>query len=280
MASIAFRNRLGRRLGAFTNCRSLLTGARGLEIGGPSEIFGRAGIFPVYPLLACLDNCDFAGETIWHGEGPDGSAFVFDPDRPPGRRLVRDGTALEGIEDGAYDVVLSSHTIEHIANPLRALEEWRRVVGPRGLVVLVVPHLENTVDHRRPVTTLEHLEADHEQGMPETDTTHIREFIELADLSRTPELPSRETFEQRTLANVEHRAVHHHVFDTELVARMLDRAGFELIALEPALPFHIVAVARRCPAAPRNDGFISPSAPWRSTSVFRRDRARGQTRRS
>ena len=38
-------------------------------------------------------------------------------------------TSLDGIDDASYDVVLASHTLEHIANPLRALSEWRRVVG-------------------------------------------------------------------------------------------------------------------------------------------------------
>jgi len=271
MATLALRNRLGRRLRSFEVCQLLLEQARGLEIGGPSAIFARDGILPVYPLLAGLDNCDFAGETIWHGDEAEGSPFAYDGDRAPGRRFVRDATALTGIDDASYDVVLSSHTLEHIANPLRALAEWRRVVGAAGHLVLVVPHLENTVDHLRPVTTLEHLESDLARSTPEDDETHVREFIELADLGRAPELPSREAFERRTRANLEHRAIHHHVFDTDLVGRLLHRAGFQLLALEPALPFHIVAVARVCDR-PDNDAFTSADAEWRRTSTFRRDR--------
>ena len=81
-------------------------------------------------------------------------------------RLIRDATSLDGIEDASYDVVLASHTLEHIANPLLALSEWRRVVGADGHLVLVLPHLENTFDHRRPVTTLEHIEADFAASTP------------------------------------------------------------------------------------------------------------------
>ena len=33
---------------------------------------------------------------------------------------------------------------------LRALAEWKRVVGAEGHLILVVPHLENTFDHRAP----------------------------------------------------------------------------------------------------------------------------------
>jgi ubiquinone/menaquinone biosynthesis C-methylase UbiE len=185
---------------------------------------------------------------------------------------VRDATALDGIADGSYDIVLSSHTLEHVADPLRALAEWRRVVGTAGHVVLVVPHLENTFDHLRPVTTLEHLESDFARSIAEDDDTHVREFLELYDLTREPECLSRQAFEQRTRDYVENRTIHHHVFDTELLVRLLDRAGFHLIAVETALPFHIVAVAAVRGSAPDNGPFLSATAGWRRRSVFRRDR--------
>lgn len=282
MASLMLRHRLRRPLAAFGPCRELLAGARGLEIGGPSAIFARDGILPVYPLLASLDGCDYADRTLWHGEGAEGAAYVYDPERPPGRRLVRDATALEGIADGAYDAVLSSHTLEHVANPLLALREWKRVVRPDGALLLVVPHVQNTVDHRRPVTTLDHLVADEASGTPETDTTHLDDFVELADLSRAPEVENRDEFVRRTLDNAVHRAAHHHVFDTELVALSLDRAGWELVALEPALPFHVVALARASAGVPDNAPFLTASASWRETSVFARDRrsAQAQSRRA
>jgi SAM-dependent methyltransferase len=274
MARIALRHRLGRHLHVLATCRPLLEGASGLEIGGPSAIFARDGILPLYPLLGRLDNCDFSGETLWHGDAAHGSPFRFDPDREPGRQFVRDATALDGIADGSYDVVLSSHTLEHVANPLRALAEWRRVVGNDGHVVLVVPHLEHTIDHRRPVTTLEHLESDFARSVAEDDDTHVREFLDLSDLTRDPERLSRQAFERRTLAYAENRAIHHHVFDTELLVRLLDRADWQFVAVETALPFHIVAVARTCVDAPDNGEFLAADAEWRRTSVFRRDRRR------
>ncbi len=272
MARIAVRNRLGRPVRAYDVCRPFVGEARGLEIGGPSAVFARNGILPLYPHLARLDNCDFAGETIWHGDTADGSPFTFDPEREPGMRYVRDATALEGIEDASYDLVLSSHTLEHVANPLRALAEWKRVLRDGGHLVLVLPHLENTFDHLRPVTTLRHLEDDAERSTSEDDDTHVREFIELCDLSRVPERLSREEFAQRTLDYVDNRTVHHHVFDTELVVHMLDRAGFQLVAVDTALPFHIVTVATVDGYVTDNGPFFSADADWRRRSVFRRDR--------
>ncbi len=271
MTRVAWRNRFGPPLRAYDVCRPLVERRRGLEIGGPSAIFSRDGALPLYPLLEQLDDCDFAGDTIWHGQAADGSPFHYDDRRPPGRRFVREATALDGIADGAYDVVLSSHTLEHVANPLQALSEWQRVVATGGQLVLVVPHLENTFDHRREVTTLAHIEDDFAQGTGEDDTTHIEEFVALCDLSRVPDSLSREAFEERTRDQT-NRTVHHHVFDTELVVRLLDRAGCQLLWVETALPFHIVAVARTAAREPDNDRFLSNSADWRRTSVFRHDR--------
>ncbi len=271
MARLALQHRLGRRLRLYDDCRAIVQGARGLEIGGPSAVFSRSGLLPVYPLLEGLDNCDFSGETIWHGRAGEGEPFVYDPDRPAGRRFIRSATSLHGLEDGSYDVILASHTLEHVANPLLALAEWRRVVGPAGHVVLVLPHYENTFDHRRPVTTLAHLEADFADSVGEDDDTHVAEFIELCDLGRVPEELTHEAFKSRTVAFVENRSLHHHVFDTELVVRLLDRAGFRLLGVETALPFHIAVLARADDGS-GNGPFLTGDAKWRRTSVFRRDR--------
>lgn len=272
MARLAWQNRFGGSLQSYEICRPLVDGRHGIEIGGPSAIFARDGALPLYPLLGQLDNCDFSGETIWHGEAAESTQFTYDDERRPGRRFIRDATSLEVIEDASYDVVLSSHTLEHVANPLQALSEWTRIVGRDGHLVLVLPHLENTFDHRRPLTTLEHIEADFAGSTEESDATHVEEFMELCDLRRVPDRLSREAFAERTRDYATNRTVHHHVFDTELVVRLLDHAGCQILSVETALPFHIVAVARANGREPDNGRFLSRTADWRRTSVFRRDR--------
>jgi hypothetical protein len=128
------------------------------------------------------------------------------------------------------------------------------------------------------VTTLEHIEADFARSTGEDDATHVEEFIELCDLGRVPDRLSREAFAERTRDHAANRTVHHHVFDTELAVRLLDRAGFQLLSVETALPFHIVAVARANAPRPGNAPFLARSAAWRATSVFRRDRQESRTR--
>lgn len=273
MASLAVANRLGRRARMWPEVERALTGARGLEIGGPSPLFRRGAFLPVYEVLGSLDNCHFASDTMWAGSEADGSPFTWDPAKPPGTHLVRDGTDLAGIEGGAYDVVLSCHSLEHIANPLRALAEWKRVVGPDGHLLLVVPHAENTIDRRRPLTTLAHLEDDLARGTGEDDRTHVEEFVRLADFDLEPTGTTREEFRRRQEAFVADRAVHHHVFDTWLVLRLLDRAGYGIVAVGTALPFHAIALACAVGAREGNGALLAADADWVRRSVFRRDRA-------
>jgi len=58
------------------------------------------------------------------------------------RQYIAEATNLGHIASASYDFILSSHTLEHIANPLHALSEWVRVLKEKGLLVLVVPHRE------------------------------------------------------------------------------------------------------------------------------------------
>lgn len=273
MLSVALRNRLHRPLAIWPLLEHALTGKRGLEIGGPSPVFARGGLVPAYAVLTALDNCHFASNTMWHGSEADGSPYRWDGRKPAGTHFVRHGTDLAGIADASYEVVVSSHTLEHIANPLRALAEWARVVGPEGHVLLVVPHAENTIDRRRPLTTLGHLEQDYARGTGEDDDTHLAEFVELADFDVEPTGTTREAFRVRSAAFMADRAVHHHVFDTRLVLRLLDRAGYRILGVDTALPFHIVVLARASGGGDGNQAFLAVDAPWARRSVFRRDRS-------
>jgi SAM-dependent methyltransferase len=271
--ALALRNRLRRRLGIYPLCARLLEGCLCLEIGGPSGFFRHDGPLPIYSLASSVDNCTFAERTVWEGEVEKGRTFSYEESRPPGWQYIAEATDLSSIPGEAYEAVIASHVIEHVANPLAALSEWRRVLRQDGALVLVVPHREMTFDHRRPVTSLEHLVGDHERGVAEDDRTHLAEFLELFDFDRDPERRTREELAQRTARFAENRCLHHHVFDSKLVVRMLDRAGFELVGVETALPFHIVAVARRPPegATAENDAFLAPDATWVRRSCFSTD---------
>jgi len=259
---------------SFRECRDLFRERTGLEIGGPSALFDRYGLFPIYPLLARLDNCNFHFRTIWEGEIQEGPCYQYDRRRGPGYQFVREAADLTGIPSERYQVLLSSHCLEHIANPLKAMREWLRVLVPDGLVVLVVPHRDAACDHRRPVTTLAHMIDDFEQGRDEDDRTHVPEALALHDRDRDAGRPTREEFIQRTEANATNRALHHHVFVSETVAALMDHLGLQILTLEPLRPLHIVAIGQKVPFGhrPDNSRFFGDRSVYRRGSPFPSDR--------
>lgn len=234
------------RIPTYKIYRELLYGKRGLEIGGPTKLFGKRGLLPIYPILESLDGCNFSAQTVWEGRierGP--GKYCYSKNRPAGFQYVSEAANLKDIDIDTYEVILSSHCIEHIANPLMALSEWTRVLKKGGYLLLVVPHKDGTFDHRRSVTTLEHLIYDFERHVGEDDLSHLPEILELHDLSMDPPAGDRESFLKRSLKNYENRCLHHHVFDTELVVKMLNYTGLHIVDIQHALPYHIVTLSQK-----------------------------------
>jgi SAM-dependent methyltransferase len=237
-----------RRLWNYRRMQWAMRGKRGLEIGGPSPIFSPATpndyIPPVYAFAASLDNCNFAASTTW-SLGEAGRTFRYLPEREAGMQYIHDATDLASIADGSYDFLLASHILEHVANPLRALQEFHRVVKPNGTLLVVVPNRIHTFDHRRPVTTFAHLEADLAAKTDESDMTHLEEILALHDLERDKLAGSPEEFRERCLHNREERCMHHHVFDLALLDRSLRYTGFRPLYKSDIWFIHTLIFARR-----------------------------------
>jgi SAM-dependent methyltransferase len=198
----------------------------------------------VYPSAARVDNVNFAaGRTHWE-QVTAGETFVFDPAKAPGTQYVGEATELPMIDDDSYDFLLSSHTIEHTANPLRALREWHRVLRPGALLVIVAPDPTRTFDRRRPVTTLAHLIEDEARETPESDLTHMDEIVRLHDLwIDAPAPQDREGFAARCAQNLDVRCMHHHVFDLALLRAAVELTGYRVMGSERALANNLIVVA-------------------------------------
>jgi SAM-dependent methyltransferase len=207
-----------------------INGARGLEIGGPSRIFSANGFIPVYPVASELDNMNFASNTIWEGEIKS-STFIVDG-KILGKQFIGEASILSDFKDSQYDFLLSSEMIQHIANPLRAIYEWKRVLKKDGLLILIVPNMEKTFDHKRPLTKLEHIIDDYDHDTQETDLTHLEEVLVYHDLSRDRPAGTYDQFKQRCENNFRVRALHHHVYTKESALRMTEYAGFNVLGVE------------------------------------------------
>jgi SAM-dependent methyltransferase len=245
---------------SFPKCRELVRDGTGVEMGGPSPIFSWGGLIPIYPLAKRMDNVNFARKTIWEDTTREGDSFHFHSRKAPGQQFIAEGAELSVIPSGKYDFVLSSHMLEHTANPLRALAEWKRLLKPGRALILVVPARDGTFDHRRPITTMAHLVEDFEKSMGEGDLTHLAEVLQLHDLSKDPGATDAGMFRERAERNPEVRSMHHHVFDTHLAVDAVLHAGFEPITVEPLGPYHIVVLARKplagVVARPFDDGAL------------------------
>ena len=258
----------------FPLCMKLVSNGVGLEIGGPSSLFNKRRILPIYPIINSLDNCNFADCTIWEGTISSGNTFQYDKHRPLGRQYISEATNLKQIKSETYDFILSSHVLEHIANPLSALHEWLRVLKEEGGLVLVLPHKEGTFDHIRKVTNLGHLVKDYEKKTKESDLSHLPEILDLHDLKKDPGVEDAGTFKKRSENNVVNRCLHHHVFITSLVVEILHHLNLQILSVEAVLPFHIIIIAKKIKTGdlPINDKFFGNDAEYRRTSPFVSDK--------
>jgi SAM-dependent methyltransferase len=198
----------------------------GIEVGGPSALFKT--VMPIYQFVGGLDGINFSTDTVWEGRIKPGENFNYG-DNKSGRQFISEATDLREIATARYDFLLSSNCLEHVANPIKALTEWRRVIKPGGGLILVLPKRESNFDHQRPVTKFEHLLDDFTQDVEEDDLTHLDEILALHDLSMDPAAGDLEHFRQRSLKNFENRTLHHHVFDVPLIEGMLNHVGFETV---------------------------------------------------
>ena len=242
----------------------------GLEFGGPSSIFTTNHLIPIYDVVHSIDSGNYSQETIWKSSSSlsrFGSGF--------GKQLIVDASDCSAIPSEAYDFVAASHALEHVANPLRALQEWKRIVKPGGTILLVLPHKANTFDHRRPFTTFDHIRADYESKVTEADLTHMEEILELHDLNLDPPAGSLEQFRARCLQNSLKRAMHHHVFSPHLIVKMFSFLDMRILNVAVERPYHIVVHAKKPDYDEQvnvdfeNTAFLEPEAEWRKHDPFK-----------
>ncbi len=90
--------------------------------------------------------------------------------------ILGDAATLETVADGSYDFVIAAHVIEHMRNPLGAIEQWIRVLRPGGFLYLIVPDKRTTFDRHRVRTTVPHMVLDFLEPSAARDFEHFVDY--------------------------------------------------------------------------------------------------------
>lgn len=187
----------------------------GVEIGGPSSDTGHL----VYEHADRLDNIIFSTDTIWSKHHEEDYCYYQDK---KGRVIINDAVDLSSVSDSEYDFVFSSHCLEHIANPLKAIREWLRIVREDGHIILVVPEKSCCFDHRREYSDFSVLLSQYQKNVGEEDLSTLPEILSKHDLSMDPPAGDLRSFAERSLNNYQNRCLHHYVYDDTLLLRICD----------------------------------------------------------
>jgi len=134
------------------------------------------------------------------------------------------------LEDKSIDYVLSSHVIEHIFDPIAALNEWKRVVRPGGYIFIIAPLKQFVPGEIRPITTLEELKERHTGKRPKSDANMLNSL----DAANTDQLD--EKYLHKDLATgiiCDHETGHFTVFDLQLMVNICTFVGLKVIRKMP-----------------------------------------------
>jgi SAM-dependent methyltransferase len=180
----------------------------GVEIGGPSF-----NVDDIYKNAASIDNIIFSKNTVWSNHTDD--YYYYNGKK--GKVLINDAVNISHVEDETYDFYFSSHSLEHVANPLKAIYEALRVIKNDGHIIVIVPEKSVCFDHKRSYSKFSTLLSQYEKNVGEDDLSTLPEILKNHDLSMDPPAGDLSNFTKRSLDNFNNRCLHHYVYSDKLL---------------------------------------------------------------
>jgi len=149
-----------------------------------------------------------------------------------GAALLLDFHNIDSWQGERPNLIVSSHVIEHLENPIKALKAAIKCLLPGGWIYSVLPYYKETFDHKRAPTSLSHLIDDYKMDCSGPDWVHIEEFLRNYDCAK--DLVFRGDFNKfiEVYRDKPERHTHYHVFDLPLVFSMHGYAGFECVSIK------------------------------------------------
>ena len=195
----------------------------GVEIGGPS---GTGTI--IYENAIRIDNVIFSKETVWSNHSDEYKYY----DGKTGKLIINDAVNISLVYSQVYDFVFSSHSLEHIANPLKAIKEWLRILKKGGYLIIIVPEKSACFDHKRNYSKFTTLLSQYEKNVGEDDLSTLPEILKNHDLSMDLPAGDLDSFRLRSLDNFNNRCLHHYVYSDELLMEICNYFKCEFIYKE------------------------------------------------
>lgn len=156
---------------------------------------------------------------------------VLDPD------IIDDGEKLLTLPNNTYDFVIANHMIEHCQNPIGAIQNFLRVLKVGGILYMGVPNKHYTFDRDRPLTTLDHLVQDYQEGPEWSKQDHYQEYVRLVD-----KMPEAKIAERMKLLLDMDYSIHFHVWQPDSFLELLSYCKEQLnfgFTIEQYLENHI-----------------------------------------
>jgi SAM-dependent methyltransferase len=223
---------------SFLKTIEILKNKKGLEFGGPTELFSNQQFnMPLYA------NVDLDGGNIIkdnHFQHSFSDNFIYY--NKIGLQYNIDCAEDLSIIRKKYDFIVTSHVIEHIANPIKAIKNWsEKLLDDGGYILSIIPDYRFCFDRHRTLTTIEHLINDYQLNIGEDDGTHIDEQKKLHDWS----LGGHKDFYELCEKNYKTRVVHHHTFTPDTVNEMFDYCGLKTIQIFKHDSLNIIHLAQK-----------------------------------
>ena len=188
--------------------------------------------------------CNGSGVEIGPGENPylrNNKNNYFVDLYPPNTKSKRP------VDDSCFDFLISAHCLEHCVDPIKVLNEWKRIIRKEGKIILILPHCERTFDKKRKKSDINNHINDFNNSISVDDYinengSHRHILEESAEVSfenfnhswEKKARIERDKWDFKWLSETGN--IHYHVWTQNEVIDLLSYIDFKIIYCNPEVP--------------------------------------------
>ena len=212
-----------------------------LEIGGPTLLFGKDFPYTIYNLFNEIDNINLYNLK---------DSFITIKTSNDNNIYTDIYTNISDIEK-KYNILISSHVIEHMANPIKILKNLSNLLDNESYILTILPNKSQFWDKIRETTKIEHIINDFITNVGEDDKTHEEENLLVEHPYKIsinhPDKPKNISYEYMVKNNINYRIIHHHCFDLNLCIQLHEYLNFETLScfIPPNDPLQIIYFGKK-----------------------------------